>query len=73
MPLRRMTEPSTSKIEGTRDKNACSKSKVKSKARHVLATAGPKKLSSAKVQPKGLAVDSFFDDRAARMVELSDI
>lgn len=59
-----MMEPRTSKIEGTKDKNACSKSRVKSKARHVLVTAGPKELSLAKAQPKGLVADTFLKREA---------
>jgi hypothetical protein len=66
-------EPSTSKIEGTKDKNACSKSKVKSKARHVLATDGPKELSLAKAQLKESSVNSVLGDSAACMVEFGDI
>jgi hypothetical protein len=73
MRLRRNTEPSTSKIEGTMDKNACSKSKVKSKARHVLATDGPKELSLAKAHSKELSANSLPNDRAAWMVEFGDI
>jgi hypothetical protein len=66
-------EPSTSKIEGTKDKNACSKSKVKSKARHVLATDGPKWLSLMKAQSKESSANSLPDDRAAWIVKFDDI
>lgn len=46
---------------------------MKSKARHVLATDGPKELSLAKAQSKESSADPPTNDRAAWMVEFGDI